>query len=221
MRALTIGARSKPIEQVLVLGAHSDDIEIGAGGTIRQLLASVPDVAVHWVVFAASRQRKSEAEASAAAILGASRSRKIETHDFRDGFFPYEGAKIKEVFEALKPVVKPDVVFTHHRDDLHQDHRTISELTWNTFRDNMILEYEVPKYDGGLSSPNFFVPLRPDIVDKKISELLEHFGSQRSKTWFNGEVFRGLMALRGVECRSPTGYAEAFYCRKAVWSLDI
>jgi LmbE family N-acetylglucosaminyl deacetylase len=219
MRGLTIGTPATQIERVLVLGAHSDDIEIGASGTLRELLATLPAVTVHWVVFAASGQRKAEAEASAAAILGTSRRHKVEMHDFRDGFFPYDGAKVKEAFEGLKSMAPPDVVFTHHRDDLHQDHRVVAELTWNTFRDQVILEYEIPKYDGGLGSPNFFVPLRAETVEMKVAGLLEHFGTQRSKSWFSGEVFRGLMALRGVECRSVSGYAEAFYCRKAVWSL--
>jgi LmbE family N-acetylglucosaminyl deacetylase len=219
MRAFGLGIPSKPIERVMILGAHSDDIEIGAGGTIRELIAAFPRLEVHWVVFAATGQREAEARASAAAVLGASAGRNVVTHNFRDGFFPYEGARIKEAFENLKALASPDVVITHHRDELHQDHRAIAELTWNTFRDHVILEYEIPKYDGGMGSPNFFVPLTAATAEAKVRDLLEHFGTQRSKAWFTAEVFRGLMAVRGAECRSPSGYAEAFYCRKAVWGL--
>ncbi|HVZ19234.1 MAG TPA: PIG-L deacetylase family protein, partial [Terriglobales bacterium] len=153
----------KPTE-LLVIGAHSDDIEIGAGGTIRQLLGSANTLNVQWVVLAAPGERKIEALRSARSILGADPKHRIETHDFRDGFFPYDGARIKETFEQLKKDAKPDVILTHFRDDLHQDHRLTSELTWNTFRDHLILEYEIPKYDGGLGSPNVLVPLTADVV---------------------------------------------------------
>jgi LmbE family N-acetylglucosaminyl deacetylase len=170
------------------------------------------------VVFSAAGVRETEARQSAGAIWGDHGRCRVETHDFRDGFFPYEGGRIKEIFERLKADIAPDVILTHHREDLHQDHRIISELTWNTFRDHAILEYEVPKYDGGLGSPNLFVPLSVSIVDAKIDQLMRDFGTQRSKAWFSQETFRGLMRLRGVECRSPTGYAEGFYVRKAIWA---
>jgi LmbE family N-acetylglucosaminyl deacetylase len=205
------------VGSVLVLGAHSDDIEIGLGGAVRCILARAPQARIHWVVLSAAGARKTEAERSAAAIMGKHAHRSVETHEFRDGFFPYEGARVKEVFEALKPKVQPDVIFTHHGEDRHQDHRMIADLTWNTFRDHVILEYEIPKYDGGLGSPNFFVPLSAAIVDAKVKQLMRDFGTQRSKAWFTEETFRGLMRLRGIECRSPTGYAEGFYLRKAIW----
>ncbi len=215
---LEIDLASSPTATVLVLGAHSDDVEIGASGTLRWLMTWAPNARITWIVFAAAGRRQTEATSSARSILGQGSQHQVRTFDFRDGFFPYDGAKVKEAFEQLKADCNPDLIFTHHTADLHQDHRVIGELTWNTFRDHMILEYEVPKYDGGLVSPNFFVPLSPEIVDDKIRGLMEHFGSQRSKRWFSEETFRGLMRLRGVECQSETGYAEGFHCRKAVWT---
>lgn len=204
----------------MAIGAHSDDIEIGAGGTLRWLCERFPDSGVRWVVFCASGERRDEARRSAISILGSATNRVVDAHDFRDGFFPYEGMRVKEAFEKLKLAVAPEVVFTHHGDDRHQDHRLVSELTWNTFRDHVIMEYEIPKYDGGLGSPNFFVPLPIHIVEQKVDGLMEHFGTQRSKVWFTKETFLALMRLRGIECRSPSGYAEAFYVRKAVWRED-
>jgi LmbE family N-acetylglucosaminyl deacetylase len=172
---------------------------------------------VHWVVFSAEGQRADEARRSATAILGNGPDSTIDTHKFRDGFFPYDGARVKDAFESLTTPRKPDVIFTHHERDRHQDHRVVSELTWNTFRDHVILEYEIPKYDGDLGSPNLFVPLPVDIVERKVDLLIEHFGTQRNKSWFTRETFLGLMRLRGIECRSPSGYAEAFYVRKFIW----
>jgi LmbE family N-acetylglucosaminyl deacetylase len=201
---------------VLVLGAHSDDIEIGAGGAIRRLLQTLPGARVRWVVLAASGEREAEATRSARSILGPDAKHTVQTFAFRDGFFPYDGGQVKEAFEDIKAAGNPDVVFTHQRDDLHQDHRIVGELTWNTFRNHLILEYEIPKYDGGLGSPSFFVPLPTDVVDAKVQGLMAHFGTQRSKRWFSEETFRGLMRLRGIECQSESGYAEAFYCRKVV-----
>ena len=215
MRWWSIGS-SVPLTRILAVGAHSDDIEIGAGGTLLWLRGHFPAVHMHLAILCAPGERAIEARNSAASILDAPNCT-VDTHDFRDGFFPYEGAPIKEAFERLKTRVAPDVIFTHHGDDRHQDHRLVSELTWNTFRDHVILEYEIPKYDGGLGSPNFFVPLDMKIVERKIDGLIAHFGTQRSKTWFSAETFLGLMRLRGIECRSPSGYAEAFYVRKAVW----
>ena len=216
MRGWKLGADS-PVNSVLAIGAHSDDIEIGAGGTLRWICERFPNVRVRWVVLCASGERRAEARRSAESILGKGSNRAVETHEFRDGFFPYDGAGVKDTFESLKDGIAPDVIFTHHGSDMHQDHRLVSELTWNTFRDHVILEYEVPKYDGGLGSPNFFVPLTNGIVEKKVGGLIDHFGTQRSKVWFTRETFLGLMRLRGVECRSPSGYAEGFYVRKAVW----
>jgi LmbE family N-acetylglucosaminyl deacetylase len=200
--------------RVLALGCHSDDIEIGAGGVLLRLREAHPRLEVRWVVFSAPGQRAQEARASAEDLLGG--TAEVEVHAFRDGYFPYDGAQVKDVFESLKAGPVPDLILTHHRQDLHQDHRLVCELTWNTFRDHLVLEYEIPKYDGDLSRPNVFVPLTAAQVARKVDVLMEHFGSQRDKHWFTPELFTGLMRVRGMECRSPTGYAEAFHGRKLV-----
>jgi len=201
---------------VLCLGAHSDDIEIGCGGTLLHFLAGRPNSAVHWVVFSADAQRTGEAVDSATAFLAGARAKTIEVNLFRDGFFPYLGAEIKEYFEALKTKVFPDLIFTHHRGDLHQDHRLIADMTWHTFRSHLILEYEIPKYDGDLGAPNVFVPLDESVCRRKIQTLLASFPSQRRKHWFDEDTFLALLRLRGMECRAPDRYAEAFYGRKLV-----
>jgi LmbE family N-acetylglucosaminyl deacetylase len=204
-----------PVESVLAIGCHADDIEIGCGGTILALLERNPQIEVTWLVLSAEGERAEEARASAAAFLaGAGREPRIILESFRDSFFPYVGGDVKEVFERLKPEIAPQLVFTHAGTDLHQDHRLVAELTWNTFRNHLILEFEIPKYDADLGSPNIFVPLEEAVVQRKIDTLLETFGSQRSRHWFSDDVFRGLMRLRGMEANSPTGYAEAFRCRK-------
>ena len=200
-----------PVRQVLVLGSHADDIEIGAGGTLLALINARPDVEVTWVVLCASGERALEARASAEAFLAACKHRNVVVHGFRDGFLPYVGAEVKDVFEELK-AVEPDLILTHTRSDLHQDHRLVCELTWNTWRDHLILEYEIPKYDGDLGAPNVFVPLEESIVDQKLSLLHQQFPSQHGKHWFDDELFRGLLRIRGME--SATRYAEAFTCRK-------
>jgi len=204
--------------RVLALGCHSDDIEIGAGGLLLRLLRTHPDVDVHWVVFSAPGARRDEARASAEDLLAGAVSPFVETHDFRDGYFPYDGAQVKDVFETIKAGPAPDLVLTHHRQDLHQDHRLVCELTWNTFRDHLVLEYEIPKYDGDLSRPNVYVPLEEEAARRKVDVLMRHFGTQRNKHWFTEDLFLGLMRVRGMECRSPTGYAEAFHGRKLVLS---
>ncbi len=202
------------VRQVLCLGAHSDDIEIGCGGTVLRLASLYPDADFRWVVFSAPGIRKEEAESSAGRFLYGAGSKTIVVRSFRDGFFPYVGAEIKDFFEDLKNKVDPDIVLTHYGQDLHQDHRLVSELTWNTFRDHLILEYEIPKYDGGLGSPNVFVQLTKDERRRKIDLLLAEFRSQAGKKWFDEATFESLMRLRGVESNSPSGYSEAFYCRK-------
>ena len=207
-----IPSRLLGIRRVLCLGAHCDDIEIGCGGTILALVDAVPRLDVRWVVFSSDAVRKAEARASAARFLRAVARADVAVHDFRDGFLPYEGAAIKDVFERLKHGPTPDLVLTPWRRDAHQDHRLIGELTWNTFRDHTILEYEIPKYDGDLGAPNVFVPIEDALVDEKLSLLREHYGSQAGKHWFDDELFRGLLRLRGME--STTRYAEAFTCRK-------
>ena len=196
---------------VLAIGCHPDDIEIGCGGTILSLTRSHPDLVITWVVLAASGLRAEEAHMSASGFLAEASSTDIRLHEFRDGFLPYEGAAVKDVFESLKSV-EPDLVLTHTRFDLHQDHRFACELTWNTFRHHLILEYEIPKYDGDLGAPNVFVSLEEALVDEKVRLLHAHYASQSHKHWFDEELFRGLLRLRGME--SATRYAEAFTCRK-------
>jgi LmbE family N-acetylglucosaminyl deacetylase len=204
---------------VLCLGAHSDDIEIGAGGTILGWIASGVDLDIHWCVLSAVGERAAEAQASADAFLAGARRKKVELAEFKDGFYPYRGEELKSWMEGLKARITPDVVLTHRRDDAHQDHREVCQLTWNTFRDHLILEYEVPKWDGDMGQPNFYVPLDAQAMERKIELLMAHFGTQRSKDWFDAETFRGLARLRGVECRAPSGYAEAFVARKATLGL--
>ncbi len=198
----------------LLLGAHCDDIEIGAGGTVLALTERYPQAHFHWVVFSSNARRAREAEASAHAFLRNAENRHVEINEFRESFFPYIGKEIKERFEQMKDEVDPHVIFTHFRDDRHQDHRLISDLTWNTYRDHLILEYEIPKYDGDLGSPNFFTPLERRQVDRKIELLLTHFRSQRDQQWFEADTFRAILRIRGVECNAPEGHAEAFFCRK-------
>ncbi|MGB5813200.1 MAG: PIG-L deacetylase family protein [Polyangiales bacterium] len=199
---------------VLCLGAHADDVEIGCGGTILHWAKQNPELEFHWVVFAAHGDRRGEAERSARAFLARSKNPRVELHTFRDSFFPSDFAVIKQAFEDLKQVVSPDVILTHYGADKHQDHRVVSELTWNTFRHHLILEYEIPKYDGDLGQPNAFVALDEAICDEKVDLLYEHFPTQAGRTWFDRDTFRGLMRLRGVECASPNRFAEAFYARK-------
>lgn len=206
--------------QILCLGAHSDDIEIGCGGTILKLIESQPLARVDWVVFSSSKPRRREALRSAGLFLKGAQSKNIAVRSYRDGFFPYMGMKIKQEFERLKKRTNPSLVFTHYRHDLHQDHRLLNELTWNTFRDHLILEYEIPKYDGDLGSPNVFSPLEASTCRKKASFLQEAFHTQTSKQWFSDDTFLALMRLRGVEACSPTGFAEAFYARKISLQLQ-
>ena len=203
--------------RLLCLGAHSDDIEIGCGGTVLTLLGSMP-VDCTWVVFGtADPRRRREAIQGADSFLASAASRQVTLLEFRDSWFPAVWGQIKEAMENLK-VVQPDIILTHHLDDRHQDHRIIAELTWNTWRDNLIVEYEIPKFDGDLGHPNLFSPLNPAIVDAKIAALFECFTSQHDKQWFDRALFRSVLRLRGVECHSPTGYAEAFHARKQVVS---
>lgn len=208
--------RGTPL-RVLAIGAHADDIEIGCGGTIRWLARIEPRVHILWVVLAAHGVRAEEARDSADRFLGESCSRDVQVFAFEDSFFPYHGERIKRLFQELRAEIDPDIIFTHARHDLHQDHRLVCELSWNTFRDHLILEYEIPKFDGDLRSPNVFVPLSKEDCLFKVETILDCFRSQREKHWLSSDVLLGLMALRGAECRSPTSYAEAFYARKILW----
>jgi LmbE family N-acetylglucosaminyl deacetylase len=215
MLTLTLPDKNSGPLKILCLGSHSDDIEIGCGGTILRLLTSKQEIEVTWVVFGSSNKRDEEARDSAARFLVQAKNKSVVVKKFRDGFFPFEGAQIKDYFEELK-AVSPDLIFTHTRKDAHQDHRLIAELTWNTFRNHLILEYEIPKYDGDMGQPNLFVPLDEEIYEKKVRYIVEAFETQRSKQWFGKDTFLALMRLRGMECVAPSGYAEAFYCRKLV-----
>jgi LmbE family N-acetylglucosaminyl deacetylase len=205
------------MQRILCLGAHSDDLEIGCGGTILKLLHTYPDLSIYWVVFSSSPQRAQEAKTSAQVLLERASQTKIEVHGFPDGFFPYEGRALKTVFESFKGDIIPDLIFTHYRHDMHQDHRIINELTWNTFRNHLILEYEIPKYDGDMGVPNLFVHLDEQLCQAKVAHLMSHFQSQENKHWFTEETFRSIMRLRGVESHAPGQYAEAFYSRKLVF----
>jgi LmbE family N-acetylglucosaminyl deacetylase len=199
---------------VLCLGAHCDDIEIGCGGTVLRLLSEHPGASVRWVVFASDPEREREARACAEALLAGAGDVAVEVHAFRDAYLPQQWAELKEEFEKLKLDCSPDLVLTHAGGDAHQDHRVVSELTWNTFRDHLVLEYEIPKYDGDLGRPNVYVPVTRAHVRGKVEALEEHYASQRGKHWFDAELFRGLMRVRGMECGAPERYAEAFHARK-------
>jgi len=201
-------------KSILLIGAHCDDIEIGCGATVLHLAERFPEAHFDWVVFSSTPERAKEAMRSSDIFLADVRSKNVTVQNFRNGYFPYIGCQIKDYFESLKSRTKPDWIFTHHSEDRHQDHRILAELTWNTFRDHLIFEYEVPKYDGGLGTPNCFVPAKQTFSDKKIATLMECFLSETVKPWFNPETFKALLRLRGVECNSSTGLAEAFYCRK-------
>jgi LmbE family N-acetylglucosaminyl deacetylase len=204
---------------VLCLGAHSDDIEIGVGGTILGWIAAGVKLDVCWCVLSAQGPRRQEAMAAAETILEGTASRRIELAEFRDGYFPYQGNEIKSWIENIKTFCNPDVVFTHRKEDAHQDHREISRLTWNAFRDHLVLEYEIPKWDGDLGQPNAFVPLAERHVQEKIDILLAEYGTQKGRSWFEPETFRSLARLRGVEAGAPERYAEAFYARKLVLGI--
>lgn len=213
MKALRIAGRGDRLS-VLCLGAHSDDIEIGAGATLLSWLDQGIRLDVHWCVLSGAGDRDEEAKASASNFLAEAASRKIEVMSFRDGFFPEQGEQIKVWFEALKQRVNPDVILTHRGDDAHQDHRQVSRLAWNTFRDHFILEYEIPKWDGDMARPNLYMPVSEAAIRRKVELLMTHFSSQRSKQWFDAETFLGLARLRGMECRAQERYAEAFIARK-------
>jgi LmbE family N-acetylglucosaminyl deacetylase len=216
MMKLSLEARSGPL-RLLALGAHADDIEIGCGGTILRLAAEQPELEITWVVFCSTPERAREATASAESFLAGVRRRRVVVKSFRDGFLPYAGAQVKEEFEALKGEVAPDLILTHYREDRHQDHRLISELTWNTWRHHLVLEYEIPKYDGDFGTPNLFAALPAALLERKIELLMKAFPTQSGKPWFAPDLFRAVARVRGMECIAPEGVAEAFYARKAVF----
>jgi LmbE family N-acetylglucosaminyl deacetylase len=215
MMRLNLGAGKKGPLQILCLGCHSDDIEIGCGGAVLQLAEQHPDCEFHWVVFSALGSRRAEAERASELFAGA-RLKNRMLKEFPDAFMPFVGAEVKTFFEELKRSVSPDLIFTQSRKDAHQDHRLIAELTWNSFRNHFILEYEIPKYDGDMGQPSVFVPLPKETYERKIQFLMEAFKTQQGKGWFEPETFLALMRLRGMECNAESGYAEAFYCRKLI-----
>lgn len=201
--------------KILLLGAHCDDIEIGCGGTILRLIKEYKVHSVKWVIFTSNPLRADEARRCAHTFLDGVLRKDIIVYDFRDGHLPFFGAEIKRHFEDLKEF-KPDVVFTHRRDDRHQDHRMLAETTWNTFRDHTILEYEIPKYEGDLGHPNVFVTVPAPYAEQKADCIVNGYPSQATKQWFDRETFLSLMRIRGIESASPTRYAEGFYVSKVV-----
>ncbi len=213
MHPLTLAVPGQRLK-VLCLGAHPDDIEIGVGGTLLGWIDAGAELDVHWCVLSADGPRRGEALAGAEAVLKGAAACNVECAEFRDGYFAYQGAEIKEWIENLKSRCKPDIVFTHRSDDAHQDHREVSGLTWNTFRDHLVLEYEIPKWDGDLGRPNFYMPMSRRIISRKLAILEACFGTQRAKDWFDAETFRGLARIRGMECRAPERFAEAFIAKK-------
>jgi LmbE family N-acetylglucosaminyl deacetylase len=216
MIQLSLDPGKKGALQILCLGCHSDDIEIGCGGAILRLTQQYEDCSFYWVVFSAPGVREAEAKGAAELFVRQEQLKGPLLKSFPDGFMPFVGEEVKAVFEELKQKISPDLIFTHNRKDAHQDHRLIAELTWNTFRDHMILEYEIPKYDGDMGQPSVFVPLDAEVCQKKVRYIMEAFPSQHQRRWFQPETFLALMRLRGMECNAASGYAEAFYCRKLV-----
>jgi len=212
-----LGSAERPLRRILCLGSHCDDIEIGCGGSLLRLLRENTGIEVYWKVFSSTPTRKKEAVRAAKRFLASAKKAKIAIHNFRDAFFPSAHAQIKSEFEKLKNGFAPDLILTHYRHDLHQDHRVINELTWNTFRGHLILEYEIPKYDADLGTPNFFVGLDRATCELKAKYILDAFASQRFKQWFTADTFMALPRLRGIEANCPGGFAEAFHCRKLIW----
>ncbi|HXZ80156.1 MAG TPA: PIG-L deacetylase family protein [Terriglobales bacterium] len=215
MLKLSLGSQNQPL-RLLCIGAHSDDLEIGCGGTVLQWLDTFKQVEVAWVVFSAPGQREAEARVSANALLKNAKRVNLVLRNFRDGHFPAHFSEIKELFEEIKASESPDIILTPRLEDRHQDHRLIAEITWQTFRNHLILEYEIPKYEGDLGQPNFFVLLSSKVCKRKLKHLMKHFGSQRAKAWFTEDTFTSILRLRGLESNAAEKFAEAFYCRKLV-----
>jgi LmbE family N-acetylglucosaminyl deacetylase len=207
------GLNQTPV--ILCLGAHPDDIEIGCGGTLLKIAKEIPGAQFYWVVFSGSEERTKEAIQSAYLFLGNDKLRLVATKSFRDSYFPFFGAQIKEYFEMLKSQITPNLIFTHYLMDAHQDHRLISKLTWNTFRKSLIFEYEIPKYEGDLKTPNVYICLDNCYVETKVANLLTVFKTQKDKNWFERDAFMSLMRLRGLETNSQK-FAEGFHVRKLV-----
>lgn len=199
--------------RILCLGAHCDDIEIGCGASIRRMALRYPHAEFKICVLTGDDTRENETRTALARVLEVSENYSVDVQRFKNGHFPYCAANVKAHIETYK-AFQPDVIFTHFRHDHHQDHRTVSELTANTFRNHLVLEYEILKYDSDLANPNVFIPLTAQDVKDKIEILMESFKSQLDKQWFTPDVFESMARIRGVQCASPTGYAEAFFGNK-------
>ena len=215
MLPLALGKAGAPL-RILCLAAHADDVEIGCGGALLRLLAERPGCEVDWVIFSAVPEREREAKASASDFLAGAGRSSVTVKGFRDSYLPYQGLEVKEFFEQLKASSTPDLIFAPHRKDEHQDHRLVGELAWNTFRNHLIAEYEIAKYEGDLGAPNLYVPLTAAQGRRKVELILKHYRSQSSRSWFRAPMFEAVMNLRGLECNAPEGLAEAFHCRKLV-----
>jgi LmbE family N-acetylglucosaminyl deacetylase len=216
MLKITLEKKKGMYPKVLCLGAHCDDIEIGCGGTIMNLIDEYKNIEFYLVVFCSTQEREQESYKSFEFLLKKVHKKTINIFNLKDGFIPYQKDTVKDIFEILKKTFTPDLILTHYRDDRHQDHRTISDLTWETYRDNLILEYEIPKYDGDFGTPNFFVELSETTCHQKVDSILQAYTSQRNKHWFTEDVFFAMARLRGMEACAKSKYAEAFYCRKIV-----
>jgi LmbE family N-acetylglucosaminyl deacetylase len=216
MHPLALIEPSEDALAVLCLGAHCDDIEIGCGGTVLRLVEEFPNARFHWVVLSSNDVRAGEAQRSAEHFLVGAGKHDIRIERFRESYFPWVGAEIKDYFEELRADIDPDLILTHYRHDRHQDHCLVAELTWNTWRDHLILEYEVPKYDGDLGSPNVFVALEEATARRKVDGIIDHFPSQRPRAWFDADTFQALLRLRGMEAKAPSRFAEGFYGSKVV-----
>ena len=215
-RMLSLSLPGREPLKVLCLGAHCDDIEIGCAGTLMTLQQRHPGSSFEWVVFTREERRDAETRKAAAQVHEGVAPANVEILDFRMSYLPFEGAKVKDHFETIKRRIEPSVIFTHRLEDRHQDHRLIAELTWNTFRNHLVLEYEIPKYEGDLGHPNLYVPLDAAVAARKVEMLMSCFPSQHSRAWFSRELFEGQLRLRGIECNAPSGCAEAFHVRKAI-----
>ena len=215
---LDLGSIDSP--RILCLGAHCDDIEIGCGATLGRIAKTIPKTHFDWVVFCGDKVRQEETRRAAREILHGSPNITLHFLDFQDGYLPYFGAKAKDALRQLAASLSPDLVFTHYRRDAHQDHRLVAEITANEFRSQLILEYEIPKFDGDLGNPNVYLPLSEEDIARKTGILLRLFPSQADKNWFTEETFRALSRLRGIEAGASCDYAEAFYCRKLVLGVS-
>jgi LmbE family N-acetylglucosaminyl deacetylase len=218
MIRIAYGASAHPT--ILLIGAHSDDIEVGCAGTLQWLAKSLSGARIHHIVLSCEGVRRQEAQCSAQTLLEPFAEYHAHLEDFRGSFFPVQYEALKQRFEQFK-VFAPDLIFTHARSDLHQDHRIVNELTWSTFRSSTIFEYEIPKYDGDLGNPNVYVPMTSDMLRTKCAHLMTHFSSQAHRRWFTPETFTALARLRGIECQAPEGYAEAFHGRKVMLAADV